>query len=73
MLKSGDSAARYRDSFSRSLAGELIAEQCLARAIIVIFLCYIEPPAYSKEQVLQYAGRKQKIARFRATQSEFIK
>ena len=42
-----------------SFAGKLVAEQGLACAIIIIFLCHIEPPAYSKGQVLLYAGCKQ--------------
>ena len=56
-----------------SLTGELIAEQGLTSAVVVIFFGHIVTSVHSKEQVLLYAGPKSpKVARFRATKSKSL-
>lgn len=56
-----------------SLTGELIAEQGLTSAVVVIFFGHIGTSVHSKEQVLLYAGPKSpKVSRFRETKSKSL-
>lgn len=48
-----------------SFAGELVTKQRLTRAVVVVFFGHMEPPVYSKEQVLLHTGSQTtKVAHF---------